>query len=54
MFLSFPLHQGQHAEAEALYARSIEIGDNSVGPDHPDQASRLLARANILTMQVRV
>ncbi|CAN0486816.1 unnamed protein product [Scytosiphon promiscuus] len=41
-----------YEEADALYARAINIGEVSVGPDHPDQAIRLRNRAGVLTSQV--
>lgn len=44
--------QGKHEEADALYARAIEIGETSLGPDHPDQTIRLCNRAGLLESQV--
>jgi tetratricopeptide (TPR) repeat protein len=33
--------QGQYAEAEALYKRSLAIKEKALGPDHPDVATSL-------------
>ena len=34
-------HQGQYAQAEPLYERSLAILGKAVGPDHPDVATVL-------------
>lgn len=46
--------QCDYTEADALYLRAIEIGEKTVGPDHPDIASRLNRRAGVLRLQVRI
>ncbi|CAM9264861.1 unnamed protein product [Ectocarpus fasciculatus] len=46
-------HQGKYEEADSLYLRAIEIGEATLGPDHPDVATRLNNRAALLTAQVR-
>ena len=33
--------QGQYAQAEPLYKRSLAIREQSLGPDHPDVAKSL-------------
>ena len=33
--------QGQYAEAEPLYKRSLAIREKALGPDHPDVATSL-------------
>ena len=45
--------QGKYAEADRLYLRAIEIGEKTLGPDHPDLAKRLNNRAGLLGEQVR-
>ncbi len=35
------MHQGQYAEAEPLYKRSLAIWEKALGPDHPDVALSL-------------
>ncbi|CAN0601310.1 unnamed protein product, partial [Ectocarpus sp. 12 AP-2014] len=37
--------QGKYDEADPLYLRAIEIGEKTLGPDHPDLATRLNNRA---------
>ena len=34
-------HQGQYADAEPLYKRSLAIREKALGPDHPDVANSL-------------
>ena len=45
--------QGKYAEADPLYLRAIEIGEKTLGPDHPELATRLNNRAGLLAAQVR-
>ena len=45
--------QGKYDEADPLYLRAIEIGEKTLGPDHPDLATRLNNRARLLESQVR-
>lgn len=45
--------QGNYAEAERLYKRSQAIREKVLGPDHPDVASVLNNRAELLQCQVR-
>ena len=45
--------QGKYEEADPLYLRAIEIGEKTLGPDHPDLATRLNNRAWLLKKQVR-
>lgn len=45
--------QGKDAEADLLYLRAIDIGEKTLGPDHPDLAVRLNNRALLLKKQVR-
>jgi tetratricopeptide (TPR) repeat protein len=33
--------QGNYAQAEPLYKRSLEIREKALGPDHPDVATSL-------------
>lgn len=46
-------NQDKDAEADALFKRAIEIGEKSLGSDHPDLAVWLHNRAWVLTRQVR-
>lgn len=46
--------QGKYCEADPLYLRTIEIGEKTLGPDHPTVAIRLNNRAILLGRQVRV
>lgn len=39
-------------EADPLYLRSFEIGEKTLGPDHPHLATQLHNRAGLLTKQV--
>ncbi|CAN0551016.1 unnamed protein product, partial [Ectocarpus sp. 12 AP-2014] len=43
--------QGKHTDADPLYLRSIEIGERTLGPDHPDLATVLSNRARCLLEQ---
>lgn len=45
--------QGDFAEAELLYKRSLTIRETVLGPDHPDVASSLNTWAVLLTKQAR-
>ncbi|CAM9138218.1 unnamed protein product, partial [Ectocarpus sp. 13 AM-2016] len=45
--------QGKYAEADPLYLRAIEIGEKTLGPDHPALATRLNNWAGLLVKQVR-
>lgn len=44
--------QGKYEDAGLLYLRAIEIGEKTLGPDHPDLAARLNNRASFLAEQV--
>lgn len=44
--------QGKYVEADPLYLRAIEIGEKTLGPEHPDLATRLNNRAELLKAQV--
>ena len=44
---------GKYDKADPLYLRAIEIGEKTLGPDHPDLATRLNNRAELLRAQVR-
>ena len=48
-----PVFQGKFDEADPLYLRAIEIGEKTLGPDHPDLATLLNNRARLLQQQVR-
>lgn len=37
--------QGKYDEADQLYVRAIAIGENALGPEHPDPAAWLNNRA---------
>ncbi|CAN0281775.1 unnamed protein product, partial [Ectocarpus fasciculatus] len=43
--------QGKYEEAHPLYLRAIEIGEKTLGPDHPDLAVWLNNRAELLRSQ---
>ncbi|CAB1104154.1 unnamed protein product [Ectocarpus sp. CCAP 1310/34] len=45
------MFQCKYAEADALYHRSIEIGETTLAPDHPDLGSWLSNRAFVLRAQ---
>lgn len=49
-FLHIP--QGKYAQADALYLRAIEIGEEKLGLYHPDLAKWLQDRAAMLNNQV--
>ena len=46
--------QGAYAEADPLYARSLAIREKVLGLEHPDVASSLSNRAELLKCQVRM
>ncbi|CAN0537430.1 unnamed protein product, partial [Ectocarpus sp. 8 AP-2014] len=46
MTLSFRF-QGNFTEADPLYLRAIEIGEQTLGPDHPALATCLNNRARV-------
>ena len=46
--------QGRLQEAAPLYERAIAIGEKTLGPEHPDLATRLNNLANLLRDQVRL
>ncbi|CAN0517577.1 unnamed protein product, partial [Ectocarpus sp. 12 AP-2014] len=50
MALSFRA-QGKYEEADPLYLRAIDIGENTLGLDHPALAARLNNRAGLLADQ---
>jgi len=41
-------NQGQYAQAEPLYKRSLQIKEKALGPDHPDLATGLENYAKLL------
>ncbi|CAM9846324.1 unnamed protein product [Ectocarpus sp. 4 AP-2014] len=43
--------QGRYVEADRLCLRDIEMGEGTLGPDHPDVAIRLNNRAELLRAQ---
>ncbi|CAN0586242.1 unnamed protein product, partial [Ectocarpus sp. 12 AP-2014] len=43
--------QGIYDKADPLYLRAIEIGEKTLGPDHPDLATWLNNRARLLKAQ---
>ncbi|CAN0453882.1 unnamed protein product, partial [Ectocarpus fasciculatus] len=43
--------QGKYDEADPLYLRAIEIGEKTLGPDHPGLATWLNNRAELLRVQ---
>ncbi|CAN0446569.1 unnamed protein product, partial [Ectocarpus sp. 12 AP-2014] len=45
------LRQGKYVEADRLCLRDIEMGEGTLGPDHPDVAIRLNNRAELLRAQ---
>lgn len=47
-------YQGKYDEADPLFIRAISIGEKTLGPDHRDVAVRLINRAGLLKIQVRV
>ena len=48
-----PVFQGKFDEADPLYLRAIEIGEKTLGPEHPSLATTLNNRAGLLEQQVR-
>lgn len=47
-----PVAQGNYAEAEPLYRRSLAISEKALGPDHPEITSALNNLARALKHQV--
>lgn len=45
--------QGKYAEADPMYVRAIDIGERTLGPDHPNLAVWLGNWASLLEKQVR-
>lgn len=45
--------QGKYTEADPLYERSLAILEKVLGPEHPDLASSLNNRAELLLVQVK-
>ncbi|CAM9939684.1 unnamed protein product, partial [Ectocarpus fasciculatus] len=43
--------QGKYGEADPLYLRAIEIGEKTLGPDHPGLATSVSNRAWLLQDQ---
>jgi tetratricopeptide (TPR) repeat protein len=43
--------RAQYADAEPLYRRALAIGEKTLGPDHPDVATRLNNLASLLQAQ---
>ena len=48
----FFLFQGKYDEAQPLYRKAIEIGEKTLGKDHPDVATRYNNLADLLQEQV--
>ena len=46
--------QGQYAQAEPLYKRSLAIREKALGPDHPDVATSLNSLAELYRATGRV
>lgn len=46
--------QGNYAEAEPLYERSLAIFEKALGPQHPNVAQSLNSLAELLKAQVRI
>ncbi|NEX23892.1 tetratricopeptide repeat-containing protein, partial [Thiorhodococcus mannitoliphagus] len=49
----FYARQGRYAEAEPLYKRVLTLGENAVGPEHPDVATSLDNLASLYGSQGR-
>lgn len=45
------IFQGKYAEADSLHLRAIDIGERTLGPNHPDFALWLVNRASVLEKQ---
>ena len=45
--------QGKYDEAEPLFRRAIDIGEKTLGPEHPNLATGLNNLARLLRAQVR-
>ena len=50
--MTFTVPQGKYDEAMPLRKRCIEIGEKSLGPEHPDLAVWLNNLAGLLSAQV--
>lgn len=50
----FMVAQGNYAEAEPLYERSLAIFEKALGPQHPNVAQSLNSLAELLKAQVRI
>ncbi len=46
--------QGKHDEADSIGLRAIEIQEKALGADHPELATSLIARAQVLLAQVLI
>ncbi len=46
--------QGNYAEAEPLYQRSLAIQEKALGPEHPDVATSLENYAALLRQTARI
>ena len=44
--------QGRYDEAEPVYERCQAIREKALGPKHPDMASTLCSRADLMVRQV--
>ena len=44
--------QGKYSEAKPMFERAIEIGEKTLGPNHPDLAVWLNNLAGLLESQV--
>jgi len=44
--------QGKYNQAKPLYERAVEIGEKTLGPNHPDVATGLNNLALLLKAQV--
>lgn len=51
LFLEF---QGKYAEAKPLFARTMEIWEKTLGPEHPQVVAAFNNRAGLLQAQVIV
>lgn len=54
ILLTFPQFKGKYEEADHLFAQAIEIGENTLGPDHLCLATWSNNWAGLLHKQVRV
>lgn len=49
-----PVAQGNYADAEPLYTRSLAVREKVLGPEHPDVAFSLNGLAALLDSQVKI